>query len=255
MSALFVLIVCTIGPGLLAAIGQGESGDMAAQEASMQRYGSLIGLKKEYEERYIILHRHVFPGVLERIHMCNIRNYSIFLRNGILFSHFEYVGEDFDADMARMSDEVTKDWWKLTDPMQEPLTSRKEGEWWASMELIYEMDRSTQPYKTAQRTAFVAAVKSGQKQNFKARLRETDTTLRELYLKHNVQNLAFYYHDGFVYFYSEYVGDDYAKDMNELFQYEAMRTLDAELASLLEPPAGAENARVWQPMREVFHTD
>ena len=255
MNTLVFLVVCAIGPGLLAAIRQGEAGDMEAQADSIRRYGSVIGLKKEYEERYIILHRHTFPGVLERIRACNIRNYSIFLRNGILFSHFEYVGEDFDADMARMGDEVTRDWWKLTDPMQEPLTSRKEGEWWASMELLYELNESREPYQNAQRTALVAAVRAGRKQDFKARLEKSDDTLLELYLKHNVQNLTFYHHDGFIYFYSEYVGEDYAKDMTELFQNEAMRALDSDLAALLEPPPGSENTRVWQPMREVFHTD
>jgi L-rhamnose mutarotase len=251
----FLTIFFTVGPVFMTALNSGKTDELEANPKSIKRFGSVIGLKKEYEERYIILHRHTFPGVLERIRKCNIRNYSIFLRNGILFSHFEYVGQDFDADMARMGDEVTKDWWKLTDPMQEPLTNRKEGEWWASMELLYEMNRSTKPYQNAQRTAFVAALKAGRKQEFKARLEETDDALRELYLKHNVQNLTFYYHDGHVYFYSEYVGEDYAKDMNELFKNEAMRAMDADLAAFLLPPPGSENTRVWQPMREVFHTD
>ena len=32
---------------------------------------------------------------------CNIRNYTIFYREGVLFAYFEYHGEDFAADMAR----------------------------------------------------------------------------------------------------------------------------------------------------------
>ena len=93
--------------------------------------GSLIRLRAEYEERYIILHRHVFPEVAERIRKSNIRNYSIFLRDGLLFSHLEYVGSDLSADMAAMGDPVTKEWWKLTEPMQMPLKTRQKGEWWA----------------------------------------------------------------------------------------------------------------------------
>lgn len=31
------------------------------------RYGSLIKLKPDWEERYIILHQHVFRGVLDRV--------------------------------------------------------------------------------------------------------------------------------------------------------------------------------------------
>jgi L-rhamnose mutarotase len=32
------------------------------------------------KERYIILHKHTFSGVLKHIHDSNIRNYSIFLQ-------------------------------------------------------------------------------------------------------------------------------------------------------------------------------
>ena len=99
------------------------------------RYGSLIKLRPEWEERYIILHKYTFPGVLERIYKSKIRNYSIFLHEKILFSYYEYAGNDFDRDMAEIAeDPVTKDWWKLTDPMQEPLETRRNGEWWAMMD-------------------------------------------------------------------------------------------------------------------------
>ena len=101
------------------------------------RVGSLIKLKPEYEERYIILHKHTFPGVLDRIRKSNIRNYSIFLRDGMLFSYWEYIGGEYDGVIEEIGrDDVTKEWWKLTDPMQEPLETRKEGERWASMEEI-----------------------------------------------------------------------------------------------------------------------
>jgi hypothetical protein len=62
-----------------------------------QRYGSLIKLKPEYEERYIILHRHTFPAVLKRIYDSHIRNFSIFLLESMLFSYFEYIGTNYFA--------------------------------------------------------------------------------------------------------------------------------------------------------------
>lgn len=49
-------------------------------EHKAQHLGSLIRLRPECEEQYIILHKHTFPGVLQRICRSNIRNYSIFLR-------------------------------------------------------------------------------------------------------------------------------------------------------------------------------
>ena len=107
----------------------------------MQRYGSVIKVKPEKLEEYKQLHAAVWPDVLKMIAACNIRNYSIYLKDGFLFSYFEYVGTDFAADMAQMAaDPVTQAWWKLTDPCQEPLPTRKAGEWWASMEEVFHTD-------------------------------------------------------------------------------------------------------------------
>lgn len=107
----------------------------------MKRYGSVIKLRPEKEEEYKKLHANVWPEVLNMICACNIRNYSIFLRDGFLFSYFEYHGEDFDADMKKMAADLnTQAWWKVTDPCQEPVASHKEGEWWASMEEVFHTD-------------------------------------------------------------------------------------------------------------------
>ena len=107
----------------------------------MQRYGSVIKLKPEKITEYKRLHAHVWPEVLKMIHECNIRNYSIYFKDGYLFSYFEYQGEDLNTDMKKMAaDSNTQAWWKLTDPCQEPLETRKEGEWWADMEEFFHMD-------------------------------------------------------------------------------------------------------------------
>jgi len=107
----------------------------------MQRKGSLIHLKPEAEAEYKHYHQAVWPEVLSKITECNIRNYSIFLRDGMLFSYFEYIGEDFKADMARMAaDPKTQEWWIIMNPMQTPLENRAEGEWWASMPEVFHLD-------------------------------------------------------------------------------------------------------------------
>ncbi|HET6413225.1 MAG TPA: L-rhamnose mutarotase [Anaeromyxobacter sp.] len=107
----------------------------------MPRYGSVIKVRPEKEEEYRRLHAAPWPGVLAMIRECNIRNYSIYLKDGYLFSYFEYLGTDFAADMARMAkDPTTREWWTHTDPCQEPLESRKPGEWWASMEEVFHSD-------------------------------------------------------------------------------------------------------------------
>jgi L-rhamnose mutarotase len=61
--------------------------------------------------------------------------------DGFLFSYFEYHGPDYAADMQRMAaDPGTQAWWKLTDPCQEPLETRKPGEWRARMEELFHTD-------------------------------------------------------------------------------------------------------------------
>ena len=107
----------------------------------MQRYGSVIKLRPEKLDEYKKLHANVWPKVLQMIRECNIRNYSIFYKDGYLFSYFEYIGDNFEADMQKMAaDPTTQEWWKATDPCQEPLETRQPGEWWASMEEFFHAD-------------------------------------------------------------------------------------------------------------------
>lgn len=107
----------------------------------MRRYGMVVGLDPARLDEYRGLHASVWPEVLETIRRCNIRNYSIYYKDGYLFSYFEYVGDDFAADMARMAaDAKTQEWWAIVKPMQRPLPSRRPGEWWAEMEEVFHMD-------------------------------------------------------------------------------------------------------------------
>ncbi len=56
-------------------------------------------------------------------------------------SYFEYTGDDFAADMRKMAeDSTTQEWWKETMPCQVPLPSRKPGEQWSSMEMVFLME-------------------------------------------------------------------------------------------------------------------
>jgi L-rhamnose mutarotase len=101
----------------------------------------VLRLRPEAEAEYKRYHAAVWPGVLEMIRQCHIRNYSIYLKDGFLFSYFEYHGSDFAADMARMAaDETTQKWWALMEPMQAPLETRQPGEWWARMEEVFHAD-------------------------------------------------------------------------------------------------------------------
>src|SRR5437867_13231663 len=99
---------------------------MAPRHKKVKRFGQLIGLRPEVKEEYIKYHANVWPEVLQTIRDCNIRNYSIFLKDDTLFAYFEYTGDDFQADMAKMAaDPKTQEWWTLMDPMQKPIRSEE----------------------------------------------------------------------------------------------------------------------------------
>ena len=81
----------------------------------MRRVGQIIGLQPDQIEAYERLHSAVWPEVLAMICACNIRNYSIFRHGEQLFAYFEYVGDDYEADMAKMAaDAKTREWWTWT---------------------------------------------------------------------------------------------------------------------------------------------
>jgi L-rhamnose mutarotase len=93
----------------------------------MQRYGQVIGVRPERFQEYAAIHAAVWPQVLKMIYDCNIRNYSIFHHHNTLFAYFEYIGNDFEGDMAKMAaDPKTQEWWGVCKPMQAPVTTRKD---------------------------------------------------------------------------------------------------------------------------------
>ena len=110
------------------------------------RYGAVLGVKEEKIAYYKEIHSAVWPGVLKMIADANIHNFSIYLRklpdgNHYLFSYFEYTGDDYASDCARIAaDPVTQKWWEECVPCQEPLPDRAAGEWWAGMEEVFHVD-------------------------------------------------------------------------------------------------------------------
>jgi len=117
-----------------------------ADAKPVKRVGSVVGVNRETLDQYVLLHKYVWPQVLERIRASNMRNYSIYLgelNDGelYLFSYFEYVGDDFEADMKAIgNDPVTREWWKLTDPLQNRIKNTPTGEQWKTMTEVFHTD-------------------------------------------------------------------------------------------------------------------
>ncbi len=101
-------------------------------------FGQLGKLRKDKIEEYVNLHNNAWPGVLDMIHRCNLRNYSIFLQEDMVFAYFEYVGENYENDMKIMAqDEVTLEWWKHTKPCFEKFSISPESEFYHDMKQIF----------------------------------------------------------------------------------------------------------------------
>ena len=107
----------------------------------VQRFGQVIQVKPDKLELYKYHHANPWPEVNAMIKKCHMENYSIYYRDGYLFSYFEYTGDNFEADMAMMAeDSKTQEWWALVKPFQNPLATKTEDEWWSDMEEVYHLD-------------------------------------------------------------------------------------------------------------------
>ena len=151
-TAVALLIGVGIGISCNESAREGDGNAQANEEAAspakkkVQRFGAVIGVKRETLERYVDLHEAVWPGVLKQIERANIHNYSIYLGelddgNLYLFAYYEYTGNDFEGDMKKMGDDpTTQKWWKETDPLQTPQKNRKEGDHWMTLREVFHCD-------------------------------------------------------------------------------------------------------------------
>jgi L-rhamnose mutarotase len=108
---------------------------------TVRRFGQRIDVLADRIDEYERLHADPWPGVIEQIRRSNIRNYTIFRDGTDLFAYFEYVGDDFEADMAAMAaDPETRRWWGRTDAMQAPRPDRDPGAWWKTLREVFHTD-------------------------------------------------------------------------------------------------------------------
>ena len=99
----------------------------------------VVGIKPDAIEEYKRLHADDEPGVRDLLSRYHIRNFSIFLQEidgkWYEFGYYEYTGDDFEGDMARLAREPRNvEWLKVCDPMQLPLPG---SDGWTEMERVY----------------------------------------------------------------------------------------------------------------------
>ena len=105
------------------------------------RHAQLVLVRPEKRQEYLQLHAAVWPEVERRISESNIRNFSIFLLDEMLISYFEYIGDDFETDMALMgADPDSQRWWGLTGPCQQPIAGQPDGSLWADAREVWHLE-------------------------------------------------------------------------------------------------------------------
>ncbi|KAJ5950580.1 Dimeric alpha-beta barrel [Penicillium vulpinum] len=109
-----------------------------------RRFAQIVHLKPSAVAAYKECHANVWPEILQKIRDCNIIDYSIFFDNDrTLFASFKYIGTDYEADMKRMASlPKMKEWWAMTDGMQESLIPGALGSaegpgWWKPLEEVF----------------------------------------------------------------------------------------------------------------------
>jgi L-rhamnose mutarotase len=136
-----ILLIVLVATGCKQKGLETDNNSKANKEATeIKRVGMVIKLKPEYIEEYRALHADSNPGVRDLLVKANMRNFSILLHqlddgNYYEFGYYEYHGNDFEADMAKLAKEDRNiEWLKICDPMQVPLDGY---DGWAEMEQVY----------------------------------------------------------------------------------------------------------------------
>lgn len=110
----------------------------------MQHYGQTIllrdapGVTEEYDRH----HAAIWPEVAAGLRAVGIKQMRIWRLGRRLFMHMETVdGFDPPRDFARYEAETPRasEWQRLMESLQEPVPDAAPGEWWAQMQLVFEL--------------------------------------------------------------------------------------------------------------------
>jgi len=144
LAVVFGILWIAGAPGLDAkaeASGEADASGVAATR-TVKRVGMVVGLNQKVIDEYKRVHADNHSGVRDLLNKYHMHNFSIFLHQiegkWYEFGYYEYTGDDFEGDMAKLDAEPrNKEWLTVCDPMQVPL---KGETGWAEMEMVYHND-------------------------------------------------------------------------------------------------------------------
>ncbi|HYU63565.1 MAG TPA: L-rhamnose mutarotase [Verrucomicrobiae bacterium] len=107
-------------------------------------YGLTLLLKDDPAviERYKHYHREAWPEVIARLKEIGITEMKIYMIGRRLFMYMEAVEAfDPDRDVPKLNDLPRyREWDVLMSSMQERVPEAREGEWWAAMEEVFDLN-------------------------------------------------------------------------------------------------------------------
>ena len=110
----------------------------------MQSYGLTLLLKDDADviDRYKRYHREAWPEVIARLKEIGITEMKIYLIGRRLFMYMEAIdGFDPDRDFPKLNDLPRyREWDALMSSMQERVPEARDGEWWAAMEEVFDLN-------------------------------------------------------------------------------------------------------------------
>ncbi len=111
----------------------------------MQSYGMTLMLKDDEEivERYKEYHRKAWPEVVSRLRESGITGMRIYLLGRRMFMYMEAIdGFSPERDFPKLAhDPRYREWDELMRGLQQPAPEARAGEWWASMEEVFDLSR------------------------------------------------------------------------------------------------------------------
>ena len=239
-------------------------------QPEVKRVGSVIGIKKENIAEYKRLHAHTWSGVLKMINRAHIRNYSIYLGapekdtdDYYLFSYFEHVGDDYEKDRAKIAaDKTTQQWGKHTDPLQTPLPTRQEGEWWSQWQEVFHHDGPPHDCKNPKRFGSIIGLNSEPEKIIAYTQLHAAVWpgVLDAIDRANIRNYSIYHGElepgkHLLFSYFEYIGDDFAGDMERIGRDKVTQVWWTYTDPLQIPLPTRGAGEHWAAVEEVFHAD
>src|SRR5919197_371458 len=113
-------------------------------QPGVKTFGLMLNLRDDAEKiaAYRRFHQAVWPEVTARLRECGVQRMQIFLRGRRMFMHL-VTDDAFDPprDFARINEDPTSAKWNaLMAELQERAAEASQDEWWAPMELVFDMD-------------------------------------------------------------------------------------------------------------------